>query len=137
MANELEKMALEAMDRFMETFNSRSPEDWSLSLQYPHVRVSARVDPRIAMTAEEYAACVAAGNCAPEDGTGSLEWNVQNPPTSHEGGVHWGPLQQQDCRVNPADPTQLECGPNGLQDLVEDSGIDPADYGVATPTPGT
>jgi len=55
MENELERMALEAMDRFITTFNSRSPKEWSLSLQYPHVRVSARMDPNITMTAEEYA----------------------------------------------------------------------------------
>lgn len=58
MTNELESMALEAMDKFMATFNSRNPKDWSLSLQYPHVRPSARRDPVITMSAEEYAAGV-------------------------------------------------------------------------------
>ena len=55
MTNELESMALKAMDKFMATFNSRNPKEWSLSLQYPHVRPSVRRDPVITMSAEEYA----------------------------------------------------------------------------------
>jgi hypothetical protein len=56
MKNDIELQALEAMERFITTFNSRSARDWSESLQYPHVRPSARRDPRIFQTAEEYAA---------------------------------------------------------------------------------
>lgn len=56
MTNDLESMALKAMDKFMATFNSRNPKEWSLSLQYPHVRLSVRRDPVITMSAEEYAA---------------------------------------------------------------------------------
>lgn len=56
MKNDLEMNALEAMDRFITTFNSRNAKDWSESLQYPHVRPSARRDPRIFQTAQEYEA---------------------------------------------------------------------------------
>lgn len=58
MTNELESTVFKAMDKFMATFNSRDPKEWSLSLQYPHVRPSARQDPVITMSAEEYAAGV-------------------------------------------------------------------------------
>jgi hypothetical protein len=58
MKNDVEIKALEAMDRFITTFNSRNAKDWSESLQYPHVRPSAWRDPIIAQTAEEYAAGV-------------------------------------------------------------------------------
>jgi hypothetical protein len=36
--NDIEKNALEALDRFIGTFNSRNAKDWSESLNYPHVR---------------------------------------------------------------------------------------------------
>jgi hypothetical protein len=58
MKNDIEIKALEAMERFITTFNSRNAKDWSESLQYPHVRPSARRDPIIFQTAEEYAAGV-------------------------------------------------------------------------------
>jgi hypothetical protein len=58
MKNDVEIEALEAMDRFITTFNSRNAKDWSESLQYPHVRPSALRDPIISQTAEEYAAGV-------------------------------------------------------------------------------
>jgi hypothetical protein len=58
MKNDVEIKALEAMDRFITTFNARNAKDWSESLQYPHVRPSARRDPIIFQTAKEYAAGV-------------------------------------------------------------------------------
>ncbi|MBL7174482.1 MAG: hypothetical protein ISS66_01535 [Desulfobacteraceae bacterium] len=58
MKNDVGIKALEAMERFITTFNTRNAKDWSESLQYPHVRPSARRDPRIFQTAEEYEAGV-------------------------------------------------------------------------------
>jgi len=58
MKNDVGIKALEAMERFITTFNTRNTKDWSESLQYPHVRPSAWRDPRIFQTAEEYAAGV-------------------------------------------------------------------------------
>ena len=38
--NELEKIGLEAVDRFITTFNSRDTDAWADTLQFPHVRPS-------------------------------------------------------------------------------------------------
>jgi hypothetical protein len=39
-ARRLEAIGSDALDRFIETFNSRDPRAWAASLSYPHVRVS-------------------------------------------------------------------------------------------------
>jgi hypothetical protein len=50
-------LALEALDRYLETWNSRDPRLWASSLHYPHIRPSAGVF-EMSRTAEEYAAGV-------------------------------------------------------------------------------
>ncbi|MFC1639514.1 hypothetical protein ACFL3B_01970 [Gemmatimonadota bacterium] len=51
--------ALEAVDRFFETFNSRDPELWASSLHYPHIRmpgVGKPIQPSVpSLSAEDYA----------------------------------------------------------------------------------
>ena len=49
--------ALLALDRYLETWNSRSPALWATSLHYPHVRPGAGPF-EVSQTAEEYAAGV-------------------------------------------------------------------------------
>jgi hypothetical protein len=49
--------ALEALDRYLETWNSRDPRLWASSLHYPHIRPSAG-EFEMSRTAEEYAAGV-------------------------------------------------------------------------------
>lgn len=53
---DLEQAGLDAVDRFLETWNSRDVERWADSLHFPHVRPStARMNP-VAPTAEDYIA---------------------------------------------------------------------------------
>ncbi|MFT7220775.1 MAG: hypothetical protein ACI8Z1_002395 [Candidatus Azotimanducaceae bacterium] len=40
MSDDLEQIGLDAIDKFLSTWNSRSAEDWAGSLNYPHVRPS-------------------------------------------------------------------------------------------------
>lgn len=49
-------MALQALDRFMETWNTRNPPTWASSLNYPHVRPSSNPSFDLFLSAEEYAA---------------------------------------------------------------------------------
>lgn len=49
-------MALQAHDRFMETWNTRDPAIWADSLNYPHVRPSSNPRFDLFQTAEDYAA---------------------------------------------------------------------------------
>jgi hypothetical protein len=58
-ANRLEAIGEDALDRFIETFNSRDPDAWAASLSYPHVRVapSARTA-TFSPTEQDYAAGV-------------------------------------------------------------------------------
>lgn len=53
-----EELALDAVERFIQTFNSRNPSVWAASLHYPHVRPSARSSQRVSESAEEYVAGV-------------------------------------------------------------------------------
>lgn len=55
----LEADGLRALDRFIETFNSRDPDAWAASLSYPHVRVSPLTGAGASSeTARDYAAGV-------------------------------------------------------------------------------
>lgn len=55
----LEDAGHRALDRFIETFNSRNAEAWAASLSYPHVRVSPRAGAGASSeTAADYAAGV-------------------------------------------------------------------------------
>ena len=51
-----EHLALQAHDRFMETWNTRNPAIWASSLNYPHVRPSSNPRFDLFQTAEDYAA---------------------------------------------------------------------------------
>lgn len=50
----LEKAGLAAVDRFLETWNSRNPGIWAGSLHYPHVRPSPNGPATVAQTREMY-----------------------------------------------------------------------------------
>lgn len=50
-------MALQALDRYLETWNSRDPRRWAGSLHYPHIRPGPGAF-ELSRTAEEYAAGV-------------------------------------------------------------------------------
>lgn len=54
MSESLEDIGLAAVDRFIETWNSRNPEAWAASLNFPHVRPGPFGPLRIAADAEEY-----------------------------------------------------------------------------------
>jgi len=58
MVEDLEKRGIEALDRFINTFNSRNAMEWSASLNYPHVRPTILRDPRIFKDAEEHASII-------------------------------------------------------------------------------
>ena len=49
-----EEAALRALDEFMDAFNSRDPEAWAATLNYPHVRVASG-SVRVWQDFEEYA----------------------------------------------------------------------------------
>lgn len=58
-SNALEVAGHSALDRFIETFNTRNAEAWAASLSYPHVRVSPRAGAGASSeTAADYAAGV-------------------------------------------------------------------------------
>jgi hypothetical protein len=49
------RFALQALDRYLETWNSREPKLWATSLHFPHVRPGAGAF-NVTQTAEQYAA---------------------------------------------------------------------------------
>jgi len=58
MPEDLEQIGLDAVDYFLETWNSRNPERWADSLNFPHVRPSPIGPINVAETAEDYVANV-------------------------------------------------------------------------------
>ncbi len=54
MAENLEQTGLDAVNRFLDTFNSRDKEKWADSLNFPHVRPSPFGPINIATTRDEY-----------------------------------------------------------------------------------
>jgi hypothetical protein len=58
MTQDLEKIGLDAVDKFITTWNSRDPQLWSTSLNYPHVRPSPFGPIMVAGDAAEYASRV-------------------------------------------------------------------------------
>jgi len=55
---DLEQIGLTAVDRFIETWNSRDPEAWADSLNFPHIRPSPFGPIEVAETAADYIARV-------------------------------------------------------------------------------
>ena len=53
-AEDLEQTGLNAVDYFLETWNSRNPERWADSLNFPHVRPSPIGPVRVAKTVTDY-----------------------------------------------------------------------------------
>lgn len=58
MSEHLEQIGLDAVDYFLETWNSRDPEKWADSLNFPHVRPSPIGPINVAATPEDYIARV-------------------------------------------------------------------------------
>lgn len=58
MTQDLEQIGLDAVDKFIMTWNSRDPERWAASLNYPHVRPSPFGPIVVADDAIEYASRV-------------------------------------------------------------------------------
>lgn len=54
MTGELEKIGLDAVDKFITTWNSRDPVAWAGSLNFPHVRPAPRGPILVAADADEY-----------------------------------------------------------------------------------
>jgi hypothetical protein len=55
LSQELESIGHSALERFIDTFNSRDAVRWAGSLQFPHVRPSPRGTPVVIPSAEKYA----------------------------------------------------------------------------------
>lgn len=51
---DLEKIGLEAVDKFITTWNSRDATEWATSLHFPHVRPSSSGPIQVANSAKEY-----------------------------------------------------------------------------------
>ncbi|MFP6808319.1 MAG: hypothetical protein VB957_14250 [Pseudomonadales bacterium] len=58
MSVDLNQIGIDAVDKFISTFNSRCPEDWAKTLNYPHVRPSPFGAIVVAGDAAEYASRV-------------------------------------------------------------------------------
>ena len=58
MTADLEQIGIAAVDRFLETWNSRDPDNWAGSLNFPHVRPSPFGTIDVADTAADYIARV-------------------------------------------------------------------------------
>jgi hypothetical protein len=58
MSEDLEQAGIDAVDRFINTWNSRDAEQWAASLHYPHVRPSPYGEIHIAPTLDDYVARV-------------------------------------------------------------------------------
>ncbi len=55
---DLHQAGMDAVDRFIDTWNSRNAEQWASSLHFPHVRPSPHGTTRVIPTAEDYVAGV-------------------------------------------------------------------------------
>ena len=74
---DLEQVGLDAVDRFITTWNSRNPDDWAASLNYPHVRPSPIGPTRVAPDAADYAAHVDF-NQVIQSGWDHSEWDYKH-----------------------------------------------------------
>lgn len=82
-----EEAAMQAMDAFMAAFNSRDPQAWAATLNYPHVRfASATV--RIYETPEEFAENMDFDAFAERYGWDHSAWDSQRIVQSGDEKVH-------------------------------------------------
>ena len=77
MTDALEEAGLTAVDRFIDTWNSRDAEAWAASLHYPHVRPSPHGETQIAANRDEYIARVDYGPVI-ESGWDHSEWDYKH-----------------------------------------------------------
>ncbi len=75
--SDLETIGLEAVDKFITTWNSRDAAAWAGSLQFPHVRPSPFGPINVAETAEDYIAAVDY-NKVIETGWDHSEWDYKH-----------------------------------------------------------
>lgn len=83
----LAKQGLDAVDRFIQSFNSRNPETFAASLHYPHVRVAHFGQPRVIPDAETYASN-ASYEGAYAMGWDHSEWDYTHAVHTSEEKVH-------------------------------------------------
>ena len=76
MEPDLEQIGLDAVDRFISTWNARDPGLWATSLNYPHVRPSPFGTVVVAKNAAEYAAKVDFSKVI-ETGWDHSEWDYR------------------------------------------------------------
>ncbi len=74
---DLEQSGLDAVDRFLTTWNSRDPENWATSLNFPHVRPSPFGEINVADTAEDYVVGVDYGQLI-KSGWDHSEWDYKH-----------------------------------------------------------
>ena len=74
---DLEQSGLDAVDRFLTTWNSRDPENWAASLNFPHVRPSPFGEINVTDTAETYVAGVNYGQLI-KSGWDHTEWDYKH-----------------------------------------------------------
>lgn len=127
----LEGVGLGALDRFIETFNSRDPAAWAASLSYPHVRVSPRRAAEVVPTEAQYAAAVTY-DAADAMGWDHSEWERKQILAVSAAKIH---ASAQWCRYNAAGERIL---PNDVSYVITDVdgrwGIQ-ARFGVDSPPP--
>ena len=76
MTEALEKAGIAAVDKFLDTWNSRDPEAWAGSLNYPHVRPSPFGAVQVAPMKEDYVAAVNY-NKVVDSGWDHSEWDYK------------------------------------------------------------
>lgn len=77
MSENLEQIGLDAVDKFIETWNSRDPERWAGSLNFPHIRPSPFGPINVAETSEEYISGVDFSRVV-ETGWDHSEWDYKH-----------------------------------------------------------
>ncbi|MEX2488945.1 MAG: hypothetical protein WD356_05390 [Pseudomonadales bacterium] len=77
MTENLEQIGLDAVDKFIETWNSRDAERWADSLNFPHVRPSPFGPIKAAETQDEYVASVDFSRVV-ETGWDHSEWDYKH-----------------------------------------------------------
>lgn len=128
----LEAVGSAALDRFIETFNSRDAAAWAASLSYPHVRVSPRrATAVLSPTEQDYADAVNYG-AADAMGWDHSEWDTKEILAVSPSKIH---ASAQWCRYDAAGERIL---PNNVSYVITKVvgrwGIQ-ARFGVDSPPP--